>query len=303
MVGGRFFEAVLSSNERGSDHRSSNEGFVELPHGLLVPALDELFSHLDEPRFKKRQGSETLKTADTSCPQTTHFHRNSRIRRHRPKNCSTNPIPPSDGDIRLPHQGVVDLHGREPRRSQHRDRGEFPSHLNTHFHQVRRIGRKRTRNSSNELIPPAEEDYRLPIRSGQDILGTRDPCDIYGCYPEFFCTSTMTGDDEDATKVETTLPRTRSRSRSATKSRLKPGPSILEVLNCKKDKEGDKPVVKGIETFASIASRPPSPKATRLTVTEAAIAAATDELAVVISKHSADFHALLTSSTVKRTPA
>jgi hypothetical protein len=113
----------------------------------------------------------------------------------------------------------------------------------------------------------------------------------------------MTGDDEDATKVETTLPRTRSRSRSATKSRLKPGPSILEVLNCKKDKEGDKPVVKGIETFASIASRPPSPKATRLTVTEAAIAAATDELAVVISKHSADFHALLTSSTVKRTPA
>jgi hypothetical protein len=113
----------------------------------------------------------------------------------------------------------------------------------------------------------------------------------------------MTGDDEDATKVETTLPRSRSRSRSATKARPKPGPSILEVLNCKKDKEGDKPVVKGIETFASIASRPPLPKATRLTVMEAAISAATDELAAAISKHSADFHALLTSSSVKRTPA
>ena len=56
----------------------------------------------------------------------------------------------------------------------------------------------------------------------------------------------MTGDDEDATKVETTLPRSRSRSRSATKSRLKPGPSILEVLNCKKDIDKNKPVVKEI---------------------------------------------------------
>jgi hypothetical protein len=113
----------------------------------------------------------------------------------------------------------------------------------------------------------------------------------------------MTGDDKDATKVETTLPHSRTRSRSASKSRFKPGPSILEVLNCKKDMEGEKPVVKEIETFASIAARPPSPKATRLTVTEAAIAAATDGLAAAISKHSADFHALLTSSSVKRTPA
>ena len=113
----------------------------------------------------------------------------------------------------------------------------------------------------------------------------------------------MTGDDEDATKVGTTLPRSRSRSRSVTKSRLKPGPSILEVLTCKKDMEGDKSVVKEIETFAYIASRPPSPKATRLTVTEAAISAATDELAAAISKHSADIKALVTSLKVKRTPA
>ncbi len=114
----------------------------------------------------------------------------------------------------------------------------------------------------------------------------------------------MTGDEEAATKVETALPHTRSRSCSATnKSHLKSGPSILEVLNCKKDMDKNKPDVKEIETFASIASRPPSPKATRFTVTEAAIAAATDELAAAISKHSADFQALLTSSIVKRTPA
>ena len=113
----------------------------------------------------------------------------------------------------------------------------------------------------------------------------------------------MTGDDDDATKVETTLPRSRSRSRSATKSRLASGLSILEVLNSKKEREGGKPVVKEIETFASIASRPPSPKATRLTVTEAAIAVATDELAAAISKHSADFKVLVTSLKVKRTPA
>ena len=114
----------------------------------------------------------------------------------------------------------------------------------------------------------------------------------------------MTGDEEDATKVETALPRTRSCSRSATKkSHLKSGPSILEVLNCKKDMDKNKPDVKEIKTFASIASRPPSPKATRFTVMEAAIAAATDELMAAILKHSADFQALLTSSIVKRTPA
>ena len=113
----------------------------------------------------------------------------------------------------------------------------------------------------------------------------------------------MTGEAKDAAKVETALPRSRSRSRSATKSRLKTGPTILEVLNCKKDLDDDKPLVPVIKTFASIASRPPSPKATHYTATEAAIAAATDELAAAIAKHSADFHALLTSSSMKRTPA
>ena len=112
----------------------------------------------------------------------------------------------------------------------------------------------------------------------------------------------MTGENEDATKVEITLPRSRSRSRSATKSRHVSGLSILEVLNSKKDMEGDKPAVKETETFASIASRPPSPKATRPTVMEAAISAS-DELAAAISKHSADFKALVTSTKVKMTPA
>ena len=157
-------------------------------------------------------------------------------------------------------------------------------------------------NNRIKLIPPSKGDFCLLIRSGQNIPGTHDPRDIYGCYPEFFCTSTMTGENEDATKVEITLPRSRSRSRSAPKSRLVSGLSILEVLNSKKDMDGDKPAVKEIETFASVASRPPSPKATRPTVMEAAIYAS-DELAAAISKHSADFKALVTSTKVKRTPA
>ncbi len=109
----------------------------------------------------------------------------------------------------------------------------------------------------------------------------------------------MTGENKEATKVEITLPRSRSHSRSAPKSRLVSGLSILEVLNSKKDMEGDKPAVKEIKTFASIASRPPSPKPT---VMEAANSAS-DKLAAAISKHSADFKALVTSTKVKRTPA
>ena len=248
----------LTSGEATIVHRTTSS--CELPHGLLVSALEGLVSRLDEPRFKKSPGNETLKSSFVSCPQTTHFHRDSRIRRHRPKTCSTKPIPPSEGDIRLPNRVVVDLQGREPRRCHRCDRGDFTSHLDSHFHQVRRIGRNRTRNNSNKLIPPSEGDYHLPIQGGQDILGTRDPRDIYGCYLEIFCTSTMTGDDEDATKVETTLPRSRSRSRSATKSRLKPGPSILEVLNCKKDMEGDKPVDKKSRRSPTSRQDHPHPK-------------------------------------------
>ena len=122
----------------------------------------------------------------------------------------------------------------------------------------------------------------------------------------------MTRDDEAATKVDAAHSRSRSRSCSATKSHPKSGPitravtptSILEVLNSKKDKAKNNPVVEAMEeTFASITSRPPSPKATKFTVTEAARAAATEELAAAILKHRADFQAMLTSPTVKRTPA
>jgi len=112
----------------------------------------------------------------------------------------------------------------------------------------------------------------------------------------------MFGENEDANKVEITLPLSRFRSCSATKSRLVSGLTILEVLNSKKDIRGDKPV-KEIETFASIASRPPSPNPTRLTVTEAATAVATDKFTAAISKHRADFKALVTSLKVKSTPA
>ena len=110
----------------------------------------------------------------------------------------------------------------------------------------------------------------------------------------------MTGDKEE---MDTSLPCSRSRSRSSSKSRLKSGPSILEVLNSKKEMDEHEPLVKEIKTFASITSRPPSPKATGYTVTEAAIAAATEDLVAAISKHSADFKALVTSLIVKRTPA
>jgi hypothetical protein len=112
----------------------------------------------------------------------------------------------------------------------------------------------------------------------------------------------MSEEDADTNKVETTLPRSRTRTRSASRSRPQPGRSILEVLNCKKDIDGDSPMVTELETFASIASRPPSPKPTRHTDMEAAISAAKEELTAAISKHSADFKALVTSSKVKRTP-
>jgi hypothetical protein len=205
----------LTSKEATIVHRTKYS--CEPPHGVLVPALKELVSHLDEPHLKKSPGSETLKTVSFSCPQTTHFHRVRRIQRNRPRNSSNNPIPPSEGDYCLPNQGV-DLQGRKPRRCYCRDRGYSPSHLHPPL-----TNRHLTLNT-------------LPVstRVGQEILRTGDPCDIYGCYSEIFCSSTMTRDDEDETKVDTTLPRSRSRSCSATKSHHKSGPSILEVLNCKK---------------------------------------------------------------------
>ena len=252
----------------------------EIPHDLLVSALEGLVSSLDEPYFKTSPGNETLKTSFVSGPQTTHFHRTSCSRRHRPKTSRIKPIPPPDGDSRLPKRRSVDLQGRVRRRHHRRNFGGFSSNHNSHYHR----GRNRPRNdNSNMPIPPSDGDYRLLNRGGQEEpLGTSDPRDIYGRYSEIFCSSTMTCDDEDANKAETTLTRSRSRSRSASRSRPQPGLSILEVLTYKKTMDGEKPVVKGIETFASIASRPPSPNSTRLTVMEAAISAAKEELAVAI---------------------
>jgi hypothetical protein len=70
------------------------------------------------------------------------------------------------------------------------------------------------------------------------------------------------------------------------------------------DKVKNNPAVETMEeTFASIALRPPSPKVTKFTITEAAIAATMAELAVAVLKHRADFQTMLTSSIAKRTPA
>jgi len=158
----------------------------ELPQDLLVSALEGLVYRLDELRFKKSPGNETLKTSFVSGPQTTHFHQDRCSQRYRPKNSSIKPIPPSDGDYSLAKRGGVDQQGREPRRCHHRDRGGFPSHHNSYFPRVRRIGRNRKRNNRIKLIPPSKGDFCLPIQSGQDIPGTHDPRDIYGCYPGFF---------------------------------------------------------------------------------------------------------------------
>jgi hypothetical protein len=146
--------------------------------------------------------------------------------------------------------------------------------------------------------------------SGQGSTAS-DPRDIYGHYGSF-C-HTMNKNNSNAISADaSTRPRSRSRSRS--RSHPKPGPSsntraatpisILEVLNSKKDKAKDNPAVEPMEeTFASIASRPPSPKPPRFTIKEAAIAAATAELAAAISKHRDDFQTMLSSLIRKITPA
>ena len=171
----------LSSGESTIVHLTTTS--FELPHGLLVYALKGLVPCLDEPRLKTSPDNETLKTSFVSGPQTTHFHRDSCSRRTRPKNSSIKLIPPSDGDSRLPNRGGVDLQGRERRCCHRRHRGSFPSNHNSYFHRVRNRPRN---NHSTKLIPPSGGDYRLPIQSGQDILATHDPRDIYGCYLEFF---------------------------------------------------------------------------------------------------------------------
>jgi hypothetical protein len=130
-----------------------------------------------------------------------------------------------------------------------------------------------------------------------------------------------TKESQSASKADDDAqPRSRSRSWSAPQSHPKPGrtahtanPSksssdssktILEILNSKLNKVKNNPVVETMEeTFASIASRPPLPKVMKFTITEAALAAATAELAAAVSKHRANFQTMLTSSIAKRTPA
>jgi len=121
----------LTSKDATIVHRTkySGEPHHGKMHTLLVPAPEESYSRLDEPRFKKRPVSETLRTVSFLCPQTTHFHQVRRIRRNRPKNSSNNPISPSEGDYCLPNQGVY-LQGRAPldqRRCYHH--GYPPPHL------------------------------------------------------------------------------------------------------------------------------------------------------------------------------
>jgi len=105
----------LTSEDATIVHRTKYSG--EPHHGklqtLLVPTLEEFVSRLDEPCLKQSPGSETLKTASFSCPQTTHFHQVRHIQQTRLKNKHNNPIPPSKGDYCMPNQGV-DLQGRKP---------------------------------------------------------------------------------------------------------------------------------------------------------------------------------------------
>ena len=92
---------LIASWDLTTVHRTMSS--CQLPHDLLVSALKGLVSCLDEPRFKKSPGNETLKTSFVSGPQTTHFHQDSCSRQTRPKNASIKPIPPSDGDYSLPN--------------------------------------------------------------------------------------------------------------------------------------------------------------------------------------------------------
>jgi hypothetical protein len=142
-----------------------------------------------------------------------------------------------------------------------------------------------------------------------------------GLFGTMTSNSKETKESQSASKADNAAqPCSRSRSWSAPKSHPKPertprtanpsksssnpSKSILEVLNSKSDKVKNNPAVKTMEeTFASIALRPPLPKVTKFTLTEAAIAAAMAELAAAISKHRADFQTMLTSSITKRTPA
>jgi hypothetical protein len=317
----------LENEEMPKVHRQkySGEPHHGETHAFLVPALELLFSRQDAPIFKKSPGDETLKTSSFLQQQTTHFHHVRRIRHNHIETFEdnnpiqhNNPIPslrgyhhvsqhlPKHPDNRPPNQGT-ELLGR---------RSFVPKQQRP---ELSCLVRARSRHDQGHppLHRPLPTNSHPPISAGTDKnqggqgIEMSNPWDFYGCYSEIFCT-TMTRDDKAAIKVDAARSHSRPPSCSATKFRPKSEPitrtatptSILEVLNYKKDKVKNNPAVEEMEeTFASIASRPPLPKAMKFTVTEAARAAATEELVVAISKHRADFQAMLTSPTVKRTPA
>jgi hypothetical protein len=321
------FSRPLANNETPKVHwqKYSGEPHHGETHAFLVPALELLFSRLDAPSFKKSPGDKTLKTSSFSQPQTTHFHHIRHICRNRLETLEdnnpirhNNPIPslwgyhhvseqsPKHPHNRLPNQGT-ELLGRSSfvPKQQHPELSCPVRARSCHDQGHPHLHRPLLTNSHPAISAGTDKN-----QGGQGIEMS-NPWDFYGCYSKIFCT-TMTRDDEAAIKVDAACPHSRSCSCSATKSRPKSGPiahaatptSILEVLNSKKDKAKNNPAVKAMEeTFASIASRPPLPKATKFTITEAARAAAMEELAAAILKHRADFQAMLTSPTMKRTPA
>ncbi len=109
-------------------------------------------------------------------------------------------------------------------------------------------------------------------------------------------------EEEPSLKIMTTT-RARSRSQSIPKSYVPIASVPGERASTPAESKGNSAVALPKETFASIAARPPSPKATKSSVTEAATVAATADFAAMVSKHRADYLILLASTPAKQTPA
>ncbi len=309
-------------------------------HAFLVPALKLLFPCLDASSVKKILGEETLKTSPFLQPQTTHFHHFRRIRCNRLDTLDAknpirhhHPVSSSRGYYHVSQQSPKHLYDCPPNQgTELLGQSSFVSqqrHLEF-SHPVR------VPSCHNQGHPPlhcplstnshSEISTRIDEHCSDQGLEASNLRDFHGCYTDIFGTMTSnnkeTKESQSASKADDAAqPCSRSRSQSAPKSHPKPGhttraanpsksssnqsKSILEVLNSKLDKVKNNlvPVETMEETFPSIASRPPLPKVTKFTITEAAIAAATAELTAAISKHRANFQTMLTSSIAKRTPA
>jgi hypothetical protein len=109
-------------------------------------------------------------------------------------------------------------------------------------------------------------------------------------------------EEEPSLKIMTTT-RARSRSWSVLKCHVPIASVPGERASTPAESKGNSAVAPPKETFASIAARPPSPKATKSSVTEGAIAAATADFAATVLKHRADYLILLASTPAKQTPA